>query len=840
MRMQRKMSFRLGSLTLLVAATQMAMGQLPSPDLRTVFPPGAKAGTSVEVAIGGSELEETTELVFTHPGITCAQIPIAATEFMPASHQATRYKINVAADVPAGTYEVRARARLGFTAPRTFSVGTLPEINHVANNSPESAMPLPLNTVVNGHADTASIDYYKLVLKQGQRVIIRCFAEEIDSRMDASLALFDSAGHELLSDRDTVGRDALLDFKAPRDDSYSLRVYDFTFRGSAEFPYRLVASDTPHIDFIWPPAGKPGTTGKFTVYGRNLPGGSPGEGIRIGNKELESVRVDVPLHEVKDPALVVRPLHSSLVPGIDFRLEANGGKSNAVRIGFATDPIIGAEEGTEQTVTTPVEIHGRFEGKGDLDFYRFDAKKEAPLWIECIADRIRGTSDPILIVEQITRDDKGTEQLKEIASNDDTGSTSGGNQFPITSRDSFLKFSPPADGNYRVTVLNQTGKGGAHSIYRLILRPLTPDFDLVVTPWHAIQKDKAVPRDTAVIRQGGSALLRVFAMRRNGFSGAITLKLEGLPPSVTCGPITLPAGKDSATIVLQSKEDAASWQGFVSVLGQAGDLVRTAKAATISWSIANWDVEWTKPRLSKLLAVSICGTEKAPIVIQPAQTRFEVELDGKLEIPLKLAKNCALKGDFVIQPSGLPYTKGAPQLKLKQDATEGKLAITFKKTNEFAIAPGEWHFTLQGSGTVKHRNNPAAIERATADQKRIEELEKSILETAKQAKATVEPARKALQEAENNLKAASGEAKPPLEANVTEKRAQLQAAEKKAADADAKVKLAATEKTNAVARVKQANDRAKAKDLKHITHSQLITVVVKAPAPAPKPKEEGK
>ena len=30
-----------------------------------------------------------------------------------------------------------------------------------------------------------------------------------------------------MNDRDTVGRDALLDFKAPKDDTYSLRVYDF-------------------------------------------------------------------------------------------------------------------------------------------------------------------------------------------------------------------------------------------------------------------------------------------------------------------------------------------------------------------------------------------------------------------------------------------------------------------------------------------------------------------------------------------------------------------------------------------------------------------------------------
>lgn len=822
---------------LLLLAGPLTLAQLPSPDLRTIFPPGAQIGTSVEVTIGGAELEESTELVFTHPGIKCEQIPLATSEFMPASHEPTRYRISVAAEVPAGTYEVMARTRLGFTAPRGFAVGTLPEIPHVANNSLASAMPLPLNTVVNGHADNAAIDYYQLELKQGQRVLIRCHAEEIDSRMDATLALTDSGGHELMNDRDTVGRDALLNFKAPKDDTYLLRVYDFTFRGNAEFPYRLVASDAPHIDFIWPPAGKPDTTGRYTIYGRNLPGGSPGEGVRLGVHELESIQVEIPLTEQGDPAIVARSIHASLLPGMEFRLESKGKMSNPVRIGFATDPITPGEEGREQTVTVPTEIHACFDSKSDLDHYRFEAKKDVPLWIECIADRIRGTSDPILIVEKITRDKDGVEQLKEIASNDDAGSRSGGFQFPILSRDSYLRFAPPADGIYRVTALNQTGNGGAHLIYRLLIRPLAPDFDLVVTPWPSFQNAKAVSRNAAVLRQGGTALLRVFAMRRNGFKEAISLRVDGLPPGVTCGPATIKAGQDTATLILKSTEDAATWQGFASIKGSAGDLGRSARAATISWSIGNWDVEWTKPRLSQQLPVSVCGTEKAPIVIQPAQSRFEVALDGKLEIPFTLAKNCALKGDFIITPSGLPFSSGkAPTLKLKQDATGGTLALTFKKTKEFAISPGEWHFTLMGSGTVKHKNNLAAIERTTGDQKRIEELEKTFLEEAKQSKAAVDPARKALQDAENNLKAASGEAKPPLEARVKEKRSQLQEAEKKAADTEAKAKRATTEKNNAAARVKQATERAKEKDLKHTTHSQLITVVVNAPPP----KEEGK
>ena len=815
----------------------LATAQLPQPDLQTIFPQGAQIGQTVEVTIGGTDLGEATGLLFSHPGISCGQIPVEATEFQPEGHKPLSYRVSVAPEVPPGLYEVTVRTRLGLTAPRAFAVGTMPEKIHQTNNSPETAEELPLNTVMNGHADTSAIDHYKLNLKQGQRVIIRCSAQVIDSRMDGTISIANSSGHEYKRDRDTIGRDPLLDFTAPGDDTYFLRVHDFTFAGGAQYPYRVSASDAPHIDFINPPAGAPGTTGKFKIYGRNLPGGSTGEGVRLGPEELESIEVDIPLTGQGAPELPARSVHASLVPGMTWRLEANGKKSNPVRIGFAVDPIIRGEEGQEQTIPVPSETHGLFDAKSDLDQYRFDARKDQPLWIECLANRIRTGSDPVLWIDQITADDKGVEQFKEIASNDDTGGTPGGKSFPILNRDCALRFDPPADGRYRLRLHDYTGRGGPASLYRLIVRPIAPDFDLVVTPWYAASdKDsKGVSRQAALIRRGGTTLLRVFAMRRNGFRDSITLSVAGLPPGVSCPPVILPAGRDTATLVLHGTTEAANWQGFVTVVGKAGETEQTARPGTISWSIGNWDTEFTRARLSQQLPLSVTTEEKEPIIIQPAQDRYEIELGGKVEIPFKLEKAMGLKGDFTIVVSGLPHSK-PPSVKVKQDAGEGKLAITFAKSNEFKVEPGEWTFSLRGSGTIKYRHNLSAIEIARNEEARIAGLEKTAQEEAARAKDAIEPVRKALQEAEKNLGAASDDARAALEKTVTEKKTQLQEAEKMAKDAEEKVKRAGAAKKIASDRLKQANEQAKEKDRKHATHSKLITVVVKPPPP----KEPGK
>src|SRR5579872_5061171 len=57
---------------LALAATAHAQQQipsaLPSPRLLLVTPPGARAGTSVEVTLTGTDLESPDRLVFSHPG----------------------------------------------------------------------------------------------------------------------------------------------------------------------------------------------------------------------------------------------------------------------------------------------------------------------------------------------------------------------------------------------------------------------------------------------------------------------------------------------------------------------------------------------------------------------------------------------------------------------------------------------------------------------------------------------------------------------------------------------------------------------------------------------------
>src|SRR5688572_21576780 len=92
-----------------LAITESAFGQLPATQLSSIFPPGAKQGATIDFAVAGTDLDDLEKLVFSHAGITAVQKMTTPTELEPATKPiAGQYTLTIAADVPPGTYEVRA------------------------------------------------------------------------------------------------------------------------------------------------------------------------------------------------------------------------------------------------------------------------------------------------------------------------------------------------------------------------------------------------------------------------------------------------------------------------------------------------------------------------------------------------------------------------------------------------------------------------------------------------------------------------------------------------------------------------------------------------------------
>ncbi len=588
---------------------------LPAARLYSVFPAGAKQGTTVDVTIGGDDLDKASTLHFTNPGITAAQKtqPPALGQEGPQPVPG-QFTLTIAPDAQVGICELRAVGKYGVSNPRAFVVGTRDElVEKEPNNVIEQATVVPLGATVNGQANGgADQDYFKFTAKAGQRVIIDCWAYRIDSRMDPSLVLYDASGTELDRSRDTNRRDPMLDFTAPADDDYFVELHDFLYAGNAEYFYRLNIGADAHLDFIYPPAGVPGSNETYTLYGRNLPGGQPTDLVSADGKPLESLAVQIALPadastQQLDFQAAIEP-DESAIDGFAYQLATPTGLTNSVLIGYATAPVVLEQEPNDepaqaQKITPPCEYVGHFGPHSDRDWVTFDAKQGQVLWMEVFSQRLGLPTDPFLLVQQVTKNDKGEEQIKDIAGVDDYLDNPQGQVrrgmaiYDMRTDDPAYRFVAPADGTYRVLVRNMANyaKPDPGLVYRLAIRPEQPDFRVIAKPrLLPFSNDPNQNPPTVwspLLRKGGTEIVDVVVFRRDGFNGPVEVSVEGLPQGVTSSPITIAPGQEVGELVLSAADDAPASMSLINVVGKAqvGDnqVAHPARYATMVWGGQN-------------------------------------------------------------------------------------------------------------------------------------------------------------------------------------------------------------------------------------------------------------
>ena len=198
---------------------------------------GGRAGTTFEITITGENIDGAKELVFSHPKITAK--PKVSSE---AKAVVNTFVVTIAADAPEGVHDARVLSRLGISSSRAFSVSGLPEITRVKpNTSPETALGLKPNSICNAVMTPRSVDFYTFQAAKGRRFVVECAARGIDSKLNPVLIIADARGRDLLADR----RGGLLDFKAPADGNYFVKVHGLTFQGGPEHFYRLALLEEP-------------------------------------------------------------------------------------------------------------------------------------------------------------------------------------------------------------------------------------------------------------------------------------------------------------------------------------------------------------------------------------------------------------------------------------------------------------------------------------------------------------------------------------------------------------------------------------------------------------------
>jgi hypothetical protein len=205
------------------------------------------------------------------------------------------------------------------------------------------------------------------------------------------------------------------------------------------------------------------------------------------------------------------------------------------KVHFATDtfPEVTAKASigqikNAQKVKLPLVVNGRIEKPGEWDIFRFDGRAGEEIVAEVLARRLDSPLDSILKLTDAAG--------KQLALNDDSDDKGAG--LLTHQADSFLQFKLPANGAYYLHLGDTQQKGGPLYAYRLRISHPRPDYELRVTP------------ASISARAGSTVPVMVYALRRDGFTDEIALKLKDAPAGYLLSGAVVPTGEDKVRLTL--------------------------------------------------------------------------------------------------------------------------------------------------------------------------------------------------------------------------------------------------------------------------------------------------
>ena len=246
--------------------------------------------------------------------------------------------------------------------------------------------------------------------------MVDCATRGIDSKLDAVVIVADALGRDLQVER----RGGVVDFTAPADGRYVIKLHELTFKGGPAYYYRLALTElspgapivrqpsTRQVNaFSWPPTGLP------------------------------------------EQAAIAE-------------LEPNNEVTKAQRI------------------TLPCDIAGSFFPAADVDVFEFEAKQGELWWIEIGSERLGVPTDPTVTVQLVTREGD-TEKLTDVAELSDipspvkvssNGYAYDGPPYNAGSSDFLGKLEIKTAGLYRLQLTDLFGgtRSDPRNLYRLVIQ----------------------------------------------------------------------------------------------------------------------------------------------------------------------------------------------------------------------------------------------------------------------------------------------------------------------------------------------------------------------------------
>ncbi len=486
---------------LLMATEAMAS----SPQLTVITPRGVTRGTEAELTFHGARLADAEEILFYEPGLKVLELKPEAAKVVA--------RVQILPECALGEHTAQVRTRSGISEYRTFFVGPFAAVPEKEPNSEfSSPQAVSLNVTVEGVIQNEDVDYFVIEARKDQRISVEIEGVRFGQTLfDPYIGILDERRFEVVVADDTplLRQDAAVSMKAPADGKYIIEVRDSAYGGDGNCRYRLHVGTFPRPLAVYPAGGKVGSEVELTFIGD---AGGP-----ITRK------VSLPAEELPEYVVFAEDAGGVAPSGNPFRLFEH---DNA----FEAEPNNSTKEATPAAL--PLAFNGVIQQPGDVDYFRFTAKKGQVLEVECYARRVRSPLDPVM---NLYHGDG-----KSLAGNDDSRGP-----------DSYIRMTVPADGEYFVRIADHLQRGGPEFTYRIEFTPVRPSLTLGiprVARYSQSRQQIYVPR--------GNRFATLISAARVNFGGDLVLDGKDLPPGITMVAEPMPANMNVMPVVFEAAADA--------------------------------------------------------------------------------------------------------------------------------------------------------------------------------------------------------------------------------------------------------------------------------------------
>ncbi|QDT57174.1 putative subtilase-type serine protease precursor [Caulifigura coniformis] len=642
-----------------LGAFSLAFGSaaFADPQAQHCLPHGVQRGTEAKFVIKGQQLDDALELMLYDKGMEVVSLTVPTDDKRKGKELDVVVKI--AADCPLGSQRMRVRTATGQSDIVNLSVGALPIVEENEPNTEfTKSQQIELDRTIHGQIANEDVDYFSFDAKQGDRVNIevvglRLGVSSSGNFFDPYLAILDEKKFEIATSDDTpLGwNDPSISFVAPADGRFTIELRDVSYNGDGNAYYLMHVGKFPLPAAISPLGGKPGETVNVQFLGD-------------------------PLGEFTKPFVVPQPGDEGLV-----YVEAAGDTGVAPSsFPFRSSPLENVlEQEPNETVKeaiaapAPGAWNGKLDKPGDIDCYKFTAKKGQVFDINVYGRRLRTAIDAVLTIRKA---DGGG-----LASNDD-------NRNP----DSYVRFTAPADGEYIAEIRDQLRNGGPGYTYRIEATAVTPR----VSATTAEIRRYVLPN--FAIPQGGAHGYQMTVARQD-VGGAVRMIAENLPKGVTLDHPAEWASDGTMPFVLRAAADAPLSGAWSTLNVECGD---PAKPETLARAALSQEPMLVRGRNAERMWTE--RQERMPVVVTNAAP-FKVRLEGP-KGPIVQGGGCSLK--VVVERA--PEYKEAINVLLLQNppgCSSNTAAQIPKDQNETTI-------TLNAATNAAVRMSPIAV-RAFAD-----------------------------------------------------------------------------------------------------------------------------